>query len=119
MLVSETFINATEGYQFGDSEPYEPYTDDVGRLFREMQKEYGRCVSSVYVDEPSGTKLADTGQPSGKVKRIGWVFQKRMEYEGYRGHGERFYTREVWVMLHDAPDTVTRKRHYHVLGEEG
>jgi hypothetical protein len=104
LMISETFINADKGYRFGESEPYEPYTDDVGSLFRAMRREYGRCVSSVYVDAPDG-----------KVKRVGWVFRKRMEYEDYRGRGERFYTREVWVTLHDAPDTVTRESHFHAL----
>jgi hypothetical protein len=108
MLVSETFLNATEGYRFGETEPFEPYTDDVGRLFRDMQRGYGRCLSSVYVDGEDG-----------KPRRIGWVFQKRAEYEDARSDwpdDRRYYIREVWVVLHDAPDTVTRRRHYHFIG---
>ena len=116
LMISETFVNASDGYRFGESEPYEPYTDDVGSLFRAMQREYGRCVSSIYVDMPTGTKLADADAPAGKVKRVGWVFQKQMEYEDWRGRGDRYYTREVWVTLHDAPDTVSVERHYHELG---
>lgn len=104
LLISESFVNATKGHRFGDSEPYEPQTDDIGKLFASMQREYGRCVSSMYVDGPDGT-----------AKRIGWVFQKRMQYEDYRGHGERFYIREVWVTLHDAVDSVKRTHHYHQL----
>ena len=105
MLISETFVNLDKGYRFGESEPYEPYTDNVGELFREMRREYGRCTGSVYVDTTDG-----------KVKRIGWVFQKRMEYEDYRrGDSERYYTREVWVTLHDAKDTVTRQAHFHEI----
>ena len=100
MLISETFVNVDKGYRFGETEPYKPYTEDVGRLFRDMQPEYGRCVSSVYVD-----------QKDGPPKRIGWVFQRKDRYED---SGET-YTREVWVTLHDAPVTVTRKHHYHSL----
>jgi hypothetical protein len=102
LLVSEVFVNADKGCQFGDSPPYEPYTQDRGRLFRDMQKEYGRCVSSQYLDKPDGT-----------TQRCGWVFSKRMEYEDYRPSrgGERYYTREVWVTVHTAPDEVKRTRH--------
>jgi hypothetical protein len=118
MLVSESFVDATQGVRFGVSEPYEPYTDDIGRLFRDMQKEYGRCVGAVYVDA-AGTKIGDNATPPEKPKRIGWVFQKRLEYEDAReswSADRRFYIREVWVTLHDAVDTVTHTHHYHDLG---
>ena len=106
LLVSEVFINKDKDAQFGESEPYEPYTDDIGRLFRDFQREYGRCESSVYVDSKDGPP-----------KRIGWVFSKRMEYEdsGRYGREREFYTREVWVTLHDAPIEVKRTHHYHEL----
>jgi len=68
MLIQETFTNETDGYNFGESEPYEPYTDDIGKLFKSFQREYGRCTSKMYVDTPEGTKA------------IGWVFTKRMQY---------------------------------------
>jgi hypothetical protein len=92
MLISETFINATKGYQFGNSEPYEPFTDDTGRLFRSLQREYGRCQSRVYIDTKNGTKA------------IGWVFSKVMTYEDARADwskDQREYVREVWVNLYD------------------
>lgn len=101
MLISETYINATEGYGIGESGTYEPYTDNVGKLFRTMQREYGRCVSSVYVDSPNG----------GPPKRVGWVFQRAERYTDC----DKTYLREVWVTLHDAPDTVTRTVHYHSI----
>jgi hypothetical protein len=63
--------------------------DKVYRLGN-MQKEYGRCTGAVYIDTSEGTK------------KIGWVFRKREEYSDYRGRGDRYYTREVWVQLHDA-----------------
>jgi hypothetical protein len=102
LRVSESFVNATEGYRFGDSEVYEPYTDNVAQLFRSMQKEYGRCESAVYVDTPNG------------AQRIGWVFSKRMEYEdsGRYGRKRQFYTREVWVTLHTAKPETTTTYHY-------
>jgi hypothetical protein len=104
MLIRETFINQTKGYRFGDSGWYEAYTDDVGKLFRSMQREYGRCASSVYIDPPDG----------GNPIRTGWVFEKRMKYEDARGNDQErdYYVREVWVQLadtvvhHPATDTV-------------
>jgi len=50
LLTQETYVNATKGYRFGESDPYEPWTEDTGNLFAALQKEYGRCVSRIYVD---------------------------------------------------------------------
>ncbi len=93
MLIRETFVNKSKGYQFGESEPYEPYTDNVGRLFRDMQREYGRCVSSMYIEPRDGSKAPT---------RCGWVFEKTMRYEDARsGDRDATYIREVWVELLD------------------
>jgi hypothetical protein len=99
MLISETWLDADKGWQLGESDPYEPYTDDTGTLFRALQREYGRCVSRVYVDTPDGAKAC------------GWVFQKRRQYDDCKDS----YLAETWVTLYDAPDTVTREHHYHFM----
>jgi hypothetical protein len=106
LWVSETFLNKTKDFRFGDTEPYETYTDTIGQLFREMQREYGRCVSRVYTDA------------SGTTKQIGWVFEKRMQYEDARGNDtERdYYIREVWVTVYTAPPTKSIKYHYYDFG---
>lgn len=85
LLVSETFINATKGYRFGDAEPYEPWTDDLSRLFNDYRKEYG-APSKVYVD----------GKDGGAV-HVGWCFTKRVPYED---DAKQFYQREVWVSFY-------------------
>lgn len=87
--VHETFINETKGHHLGDSGWYEPYTEDLGALFRAMQREYGRCVSSMYIDIPGNVR----------PRKIGWVFQSRQQYEdtGRYGRPAEFYIREVWV----------------------
>lgn len=103
MLISESWVNATEGYRIGDSGEYEPFTDNIAKLFRSLQKEYGRCVSNMYCDTPEA--MSDTG----KAPAIGWVFQKIDHYEDT---GEP-YLKETWVSLHDAPTTVTKTPHYH------
>lgn len=102
MLIQETFINETKGYICGNTDPYEPFTDNIGRLFLSLQKEYGKCVSRMYVD------------PDGKP--IGWIFQKKMHYEDARtNRADDYYIQEVWVTLLDQKDTVTRTPHYHYL----
>ena len=67
-----------------------------GAIFRFCQKEYGRCVSGVYV---------------GEGDQVGWVFEKRMQYEDCNDT----YIRQVWVTLLDR-DEIIRDREYHVIG---
>lgn len=100
LWICESFVNATEGHRFGDSEVYETFTGDSGELFRFLRREYGRCTGKVHVDTEDGTKA------------VGWVFESRLKYEDV----DETYLREVWVTLHDAPDTVVRTPHYHELG---
>ena len=88
MKVKETFINETKGYQYGDSGWYEPHTEHIGRLFRSLQREYGRCTGKVHIDTQSGTKP------------VGWVFEKRMQYEDARSNRPQdYYIRQVWVQV--------------------
>lgn len=93
----ETYVNETKGCQFGESDWQEAYTDDRGRLFRSLQKEYGRCTSRMYRDVEGAPPVT-----------IGWVFSKRMEYEDARpswSDDRRFYIREVWVEVRERPET--------------
>ena len=104
MLVQESWVNATEGYRCGDSEVYEAWPDTPGELFRECQREHGRCTGKVYIDLPDGG-----AQP------IGWVFQKRSDYE----RGEGTYLAETWVTVHTAQPTRTHTWHYADIGSKG
>lgn len=102
--VSEEYVNATEGHRFGNSEVYDTGRETAGEVYRAMRREYGRCVSKVYVDTPKGSRA------------VGWVFLSRQQYEDARDNRESaFYLREVWVTLHDAPDTVTTESHFHFM----
>lgn len=87
LQVGEIHINETRGYRLDDENWYAPYTEDVGRLFRDFQKEYGRCVSKVYQDTPDGEPDA-----------IGWVFEKTRMYEDARSKEDK-YVHQVWVTL--------------------
>lgn len=90
LQINESYVNQTKGHRFGESGWYEPFTDSRAKLFRSLQREFGRCVSRVYQDTPDG-----------KPDAIGWVFEKRMRYDDARGNNadRDFYIREVWVTL--------------------
>lgn len=90
LVVSEEWVNEDKGYRGGASGWYEPYTEDVGRLFRNMQREYGRCAGHVYIE---------TG---GDVVPIGWVFEKKQAYETrwYQREGaDGYYMQSTWITL--------------------
>lgn len=94
LWIQETFINETKGYQFGSGPWIDSECDTMGELFRQLSREYGRCTSKIYRDVKSGD--------SWKVETVGWVFEKRMEYEdAYRisNKKERVYLRHVWVSV--------------------
>ena len=103
MLVQEAQVNATEGYRFGESPPYEAFSDDVGELFRHARGEFGRCTGSVYLDLPEG-----------KAQRVGWVFQKA---ERYTDTGQS-YLHETWVTLHRQEPAKLVTYHYVDLDSE-
>lgn len=91
------YVNASEGHVMGSE--VQPVSDTVlegmtpGQMFRWLQREYGRCISRVYIDE---------GTP------VGWCFQRAMPY----GDNPReSYIQEVWVSLM-APDHTYQPRQY-------
>jgi hypothetical protein len=91
--IQETYVNRTENHIYGESAIEETNTDNLGVLFRALQKEWGRCESKVYVDTPEGTK------------HIGWTFARMSRYEGGRLKGkDAWYCREVWVTVFDMPE---------------
>ena len=83
MFIRETFIDADKDAIFGKTDWLDRTGDTAGRIFRDSQREYGRCVSRVYRD-----------QPDGSAKPVGWVFQSRQPYVDVQN---RTYLREVWV----------------------
>ena len=83
ILIEENYVNKTEGHRIGDSGIYETWCETIGELFLAMQREYGRCVSKVYIGE--GTQ-------------IGWVFEKRQKYQDCN----ETYLQETWITLHNS-----------------
>jgi hypothetical protein len=100
LMINESWVNATKGWRLGESGVYETYTDKVFDLFRSMQKEYGRCISKMYVDEKNGN-----------VRHIGWVFQKRKQYEDCK----ETYVQETWISVHEKPNKTTTTYYYKPL----
>lgn len=88
--IRESHVNRTEGYRSGDSEYYEPLTNEVGALFRELQREHGRCTGRMYQDVRRGSLTVPYDyQP----KVCGWVFEKREKYTDCN----EWYLCETWV----------------------
>ena len=100
MLVKETWVNATKGYRCGDSDYYEPYTDDIKRLYKDFMREYGRCIGKVYVDGSEGQAIP-----------VGYVYQKLQKYDDCNEK----YLQETWVTFYDDKPTITKVEHYHKL----
>lgn len=100
MLIEERYTNATERHTIGASGLFEPFTDNIKTLFSFYQREYGRCISKVYIDSPDGT-----------AKAIGWVFQKHMKYDDCKDT----YLQETWVVLHESKPIVSTEYHYKEL----
>jgi hypothetical protein len=98
LMVTAEYVNASGGYRLGVEPETEFYGETEGELFRFCLREYGRCISKVYVDRsfpaPDGNGKASV------VDQVGWCFQKRVEYQDAhclpRGK-ERTYLQEVWV----------------------
>jgi hypothetical protein len=89
--IATTMVNETKGYWVSDfTEPVEDWllkddgTPDFGAIFRIARSDYGRCVSSMYVDAEGGPR------------RVGWVFQKRCKYDDCNDT----YLQETWVSLY-------------------
>jgi len=99
MLVSIDYVNDTEGYRVGDSGTFEPWTEEIGKLFLSFQREYGRYVSKVYVDS------------DGSGKAIGWVFNKLVSYTDC----DEKYMQSTWITLHNTKPTYRHEYDFHYL----
>lgn len=84
--IRETWVNQTKGYIYGDSGWYEPYTDHIDKLFLSLQREYGRCISKIYID------VSVAFYPA-RPKPVGWVFEKKCQYTDCM----ETYIQETWV----------------------
>ena len=79
--IQELYVNLTRNLRTGETDWYEPYTNDRGELYRHLVREYGRCTSKIYREGPNGPVTC------------GWVFLKRQKYDDC---AETFLA-ETWV----------------------
>jgi hypothetical protein len=101
LYAQETWIDRTRNCGLGESDVYETFSNEAGDLYRAFQREYGRCMSRVYVDTPDGAKA------------IGWVFIQRTKYSD----SPKTFLRETWITLHTAPPEHSIKYHYVGYGD--
>jgi len=86
LWINETWINATEkNICCGDSDPYETFTDNTRILFKSLQKEYGKCISKMYIDKKDGPTI-----------QAGWVFEKLQKYDDCNEK----YLAQTWVTVY-------------------
>lgn len=95
LVLSFSLTNEDRGVRFSEwEEPLDDhFVDDEGKLeagalYRALQREYGRCQSSVYIDRANG-----------ETERVGWFFVSRQRYEDT---GEP-YLRGAWVTVLERP----------------
>jgi len=81
LWIKETFVDESQHARYGDSDWYETFTDNIGKLFKSFQKEYGKA-SKMFKDTTDG-----------KAYQIGWVFTGKAKYEDTGGS----CIRSVWV----------------------
>jgi hypothetical protein len=95
LKIRETFVDQAKDCVFGETDWYQPWTDDRGQLFRALQREYGRCTGKVYAER------ADGDAP------VGWVFERRDQYADTGRHGRpaKYYIREVWISVREEADS--------------
>ena len=74
-----------------DKDTWHEYDGKKQKLFTEMQREYGRCISKMFVDRKNLPPLV-----------IGWVFEKFTKYED---SSEKFI-KHTWVEVAEKVEHV-------------
>lgn len=87
LLIQKSWTNESKGYLMGESDKYEyeSFTDNLKELFQSMQSEYGKCISACYIDL------------NGKPKKIGWVFEMKVNYE----NTNESYLHHTWISIEE------------------
>lgn len=83
LWITEKYVDKDKNQLYSVVDWYETKFDDGQRrdLFKSCSKGFGRA-RAMWVDKPGGGR-----------HQVGWVFEKRVQYEDSRGT----YLREVWV----------------------
>lgn len=79
MQLEITYVNKDRDFQYDQySLPIEE--SELRGLFRRLSRQFGRCVSKIYV---------------GEDKPVGWVFEKKQPYED-----KGYFIQETWITVH-------------------
>jgi hypothetical protein len=95
--LSTTYMDATRGFCLGDEKLPIPdmictievdgwYHVDLSALFKSLRGDFGYRCRKMYIDLPDG-----------HTARIGWIFQKKYQYDD----SAEIYEREVCVCFED------------------
>lgn len=94
LYIETTGKNKTQNCIFYADEVTETQFNAVGNLFNSLQKEYGKCISKMYI---------------GDHNQIGWVFEKRIKYNDC----DEYYIQETWVSVLNHEPEITKTYDYH------
>ena len=83
LWINEVGINRDKDYCIYETEPYETAFTDKGKLFKACCKEFGKCISKVYIDQDD------------KAVPVGWVFEKSQKYQDTNEK----YIQETWITV--------------------
>lgn len=82
------FVNVTEGFRIASDGWQESDHDNIGKIFSDCQKQFGRCTGKSYRDDAK------------QAYQVGWLFEKRECYSDCTGnYDDHFYLQETWVEI--------------------
>ena len=87
--INQVTIEGEERFAWQDYDWTNTGASNLGQLFRECQRTYGRCVSSLYVDRWEDEQV--------NVYKEGWVFVARRRI--YDDDSRRVVLIETWVQV--------------------
>ena len=89
--------NWEHAYRSGNTHCEDMEFESMKELFETLQESYGRCKGKVYCDTPEDDSA-----------HIGWIFEKKEEYERDSYAGQRqYYILETWVSLYTLCDSCS------------
>jgi len=94
--IREVYINKTEKYRIGEDTIKQEDTEikTLSDLFKYGKKNYGRCISKVFIDSDDG-----------KTIHIGYVFEKKDKYTDTKDD----FIKEVWVTIEHYTEIIKRE----------
>ena len=82
MKVDISIVNETENYIFYEEVENWDYCENEKDVYHAAKKEYGKCISKVYINNSVG-----------KAQHIGWSFQKKCKYDDTNDE----YIQTAWI----------------------